>query len=118
MTRVFRGFFWGAVLAVTILALLPGEYLPGAFDWWDKAQHRLAFAVSVILGLLCYLQVTTRIVIGLLLYGAAIERVQSVTNWRYGNGQDWLADDVGVGAACLGWHLWRPTCFKSPISMH
>lgn len=106
MTRVFRGLFWGAVLAVTILALLPGEYLPGAFDWWDKAQHALAFAVLGVLGLIGYSQLITRIVMGLLLYGAFIELAQFATGWRFGDWQDWLADAIGVGAAYLGWFLW------------
>ena len=116
MTRFFRVLFWGAVLVVTILALLPGEYLRGAFDWWDKAQNALAFAVFSTLGVLGYSQVTTRIVMGLLLYGAVIELAQSATSWRFDDWQDWLVDAVGVGAAYLGSLLWRSIYFKSPTS--
>ena len=35
-----------AMVAVTVLALLPIEHLQmPVFDWWDKAQHALAFVV-------------------------------------------------------------------------
>ncbi|PIT72387.1 hypothetical protein B9Z42_12615 [Limnohabitans sp. B9-3] len=35
-----------AILAVTVLALLPIQHLQfPVFDWWDKAQHAFAFVV-------------------------------------------------------------------------
>ena len=35
-----------AMAAVTVLALMPIEHLQmPVFDWWDKAQHALAFVV-------------------------------------------------------------------------
>jgi hypothetical protein len=35
--------WYAAMVAVTVLALLPIEHLQmPVFDWWDKAQHALA----------------------------------------------------------------------------
>lgn len=117
MTRVFRGFFWVGAFTVTTLSLLSSDYLPpSAFDWWDKAQHALAFLVLGGFGLLGYSLATTRVVIGLLLYGAAIEVAQSATGWRYGDWQDWLADAVGCGSAYLGWYLWKLTRSQAKFS--
>ncbi len=41
------------------------------------------------------------VLVGLLIFGAAIEIAQSVTGWRYGDPLDWVADAVGVLAGFL-----------------
>jgi hypothetical protein len=39
--------WYAAMVAVTVLALLPNEHLQmPVFDWWDKAQHALAFVAA------------------------------------------------------------------------
>ena len=44
--RVMRVGWYLAMAAVTLLALMPIEHLQlPVFDWWDKAQHALAFVV-------------------------------------------------------------------------
>ncbi len=97
--------FWGTVVTVTVLSLLPGDYLPPiAFNVWDKAQHALGFLLLSVLGLNSYHNSIVRVVIGLLIYGATIEVVQAATGWRYGDWQDWLANAVGVA---LAYRLWR-----------
>lgn len=41
---VWRVGWYVAMLGVTVLALLPVEHLQQPiFNWWDKAQHALAF---------------------------------------------------------------------------
>jgi len=106
MSRLLRVLFWGAFFSVGVLSLLPVEHLPPvAFDWWDKAQHALAFLVLGELGLLAYSEKPGRIIICLLVYGASIELAQAASGWRYGDWQDWLADAVGVQVAYLVWLL-------------
>lgn len=105
---MIRPAFWLACAVIAVLSLLPDGYLPlGTFDWWDKAQHALAFGVLGILGLLAYASATQRVLSGLLIFGAVIELAQAATGWRYGDWHDWLADVVGVGVAYLGWVLWK-----------
>ena len=104
MSRVFRRLFWVACAAVSVLSLLPGEFLPPvAFNWWDKAQHALAFLMLGGLGLVAYPKTARLVLMGLLFYGAVIELAQAATGWRYGDVQDWFADAVGVAAAYLIW---------------
>jgi VanZ family protein len=108
--RVVRIAFWLALTLLSILFLLPPHYLaPDIFDWWDKLQHALAFGLLTILGLLAYATNKTpfqkqshRIVVAMVLYGALIEVLQSVSGWRYGEFGDWVADVVGV---LLAWAL-------------
>jgi VanZ family protein len=101
--------FWAAVAGVSVGSLTPTTYLPPqAFDIWDKAQHTSAFVLLGGLGLLAFPQRTLRVLTGLLVYGGLIELAQAASGWRYGDWQDWLADAVGVGAAYLGWVLWKP----------
>lgn len=97
--------FWALLLAVTTLSLLPAAYLPPqAFSLWDKAQHALAFAALAVAALLAYPRHPGRVLLGLLLYGGAIELAQATTGWRYGEWSDWLADAVGLAAgAALAW---------------
>ena len=55
MNLLLRFSFCVAFFAVGFFSLLPAEHLPSvAFDWWDKAQHALAFMVLGSLGLLAY----------------------------------------------------------------
>ena len=110
MHLLIRTAFWSACLAVAVLSLLPAEQLPAvAFNWWDKAQHALGFALLGVLGLLGYQQRQLRVVWGLLVYGALIELAQAATGWRYGDWQDWLADALGVVSAWVLLSLWSGT---------
>jgi len=96
--------FWLACTSVAVLSLLPAAYLKhGLFDWWDKAQHALAFAGLGLLGLLAYPSRSGRVIAGLVVFGAAIEITQAATGWRIGELPDLLADAVGLA---VGWLVW------------
>lgn len=99
-----------------IFSLLKGNYVPGPFEWMDKVQHAVAFAGLGASGILGYPEIKTRIVISLLVYGAAIELIQTATGWRYGDWQDWLADAAGVGIALIGCVLWKSSTRLGSIS--
>lgn len=86
-----------AMVAVTTLALLPVEHLQlPVFDWWDKAQHALAFAVLTGWALLLWPQWAGRVVLGMLAFGAGIELAQWAVGWRFAEWADLAADAVGV----------------------
>ena len=52
-----------AMVAVTVLALMPIEHLQlPVFSWWDKAQHTLAFAVLTAWALLLWPLAVLRVV--------------------------------------------------------
>lgn len=110
INRIVQLLFWVAVAIVAVLSLLPGDYLPPvAFSVWDKAQHALGFLLLGVLGLNAYPNNIVRVVMGLLIYGAAIELAQAATGWRYGDWQDWLANAVGVTLAYGLWHTAKLT---------
>ena len=89
--------FWISCLVFGFLCIIPTIYLPsGLFDWWDKAQHVLAFFCLSGLGILGYPKSITKVSLGLLMYGGLIEIIQSLTGWRSGDLADWLADDIGI----------------------
>ena len=104
-----RRTFWCAVAAVLVLTLVPGHYLPqkGPFNFWDKAQHALAFGGLTALGLWVWRTGPQRahLLIGLVALGGAIEVAQHLTGWRQGQWADWGADSLGVGLISLTWHL-------------
>ena len=108
--RVLAGAFWALLLAVATLSLMPPAFLPAqAFSLWDKAQHALAFAALATCGIAAYPRHRARMLLGLLLYGGAIELAQAATGWRYGEWNDWLADALGLAAgAALAGFLRRP----------
>jgi VanZ family protein len=97
MNHFLRILFWSAFFSVGVLSLLPAEQLPPmVFGWWDKAQHAIAFGVLMLLAFIAYPMYFWRMFIGLILYGAIIEIIQSSTDWRHGDVMDALADAVGV----------------------
>ena len=109
--------FWLLLAAVTVLSLLPVQYLPPqAFSLWDKAEHALAFLGLGLLGLLAYPARPLRLALVLLAFGGAIELVQAATGWRQGEWADLLADAVGLGAGLvlgLAMRRWLATrCYR------
>jgi VanZ family protein len=103
--------FWIVMLVMTILFLVPQQFVSSPiFDWWDKAQHTLAFGVLMLLGFLAYPRAFWKLAIALILYGVAIEVIQSLTGWRSGEVLDAVADRVGIvlsGVLIQGHGFWR-----------
>ncbi|MSP86542.1 MAG: hypothetical protein EXR42_03965 [Methylotenera sp.] len=67
------------------------------FQFWDKAQHTLAFAILAIVGGLAFPQKVNLVVVGLIMHGALIEILQStLTTTRFGDPLDWATDSIGV----------------------
>lgn len=98
-----------AMSVVTALALLPPAHLQlSVFDWWDKAQHALAFAVLTVGALWLWPSAVWRVVPGMLAYGAGIELAQWLVGWRSAEWADWAADAVGVALAWLWMRVCRP----------
>lgn len=97
ITRFFKPMFWLLTIAVAVLSLLPADQLPPqTLNIWDKAQHALGFAALTVSGMLAYPNRQRALVLGLLIFGAAIECAQASTTWRQGDVLDWLADAVGI----------------------
>lgn len=96
-----QAFFLGLAL-VTILSLIPSASVPQALQFWDKAQHSLAYVALSITGSLAFPQRIKLVLAGLLAHGAAIEIMQStLTATRFGDVFDWLADSIGILAGIV-----------------
>jgi VanZ family protein len=96
---ILKLLFWICFVGLNALALSPAPYLPPLeiFNWWDKAQHAIGFGTLTVLAVLAYPQVSKyRVAVLLCLQGVAIEVLQYVGGYRYGDWQDALADAVGV----------------------
>lgn len=79
------------------MALIPSADAPNPFNLLDKTQHALAFVVLTFTGSFSYQQKIKVIYIGLVLYGATIEILQStLTTTRVGEASDFLADSIGI----------------------
>lgn len=102
----WRVAFWLLVAVCSVMSLLPGEQIPSTLVFWDKAQHALGFAALAVLGLLAYPLAASRVMLGLLLFGVAIECAQAMTGWRQGDWMDALADAVGIAAGAGALAVW------------
>ncbi len=97
LLRYMPQLFFTGVALVTLFALIPGTAVPAAVQFWDKAQHSIAFAALAITGSLAFPHKVRTVCIGLLTHGAVIEIVQAaLTATRFGDVEDWLADGIGV----------------------
>ncbi|MFN9749199.1 MAG: VanZ family protein [Burkholderiales bacterium] len=100
--------FWGACLGILTATLLPTSQLPPlVFSVSDKLQHAAAFALLYCLGQTLYAKQRLKLVLGLLLFGAAIELAQSAIGWRTGDWYDWLADATGLALAAWVAIVWN-----------
>ncbi|MES0151329.1 hypothetical protein NKJ95_29705 [Mesorhizobium sp. M0012] len=96
--------FFGTLIAVLVLALLPVHRLKEfGFDigfHYDKLNHGIAFAALMIVGSLGWPERKMSLIISLALAGAAIEVLQGTTLiGRDLDGLDWAADCVGIACA-------------------
>ncbi len=119
--RFLKVLFWISFVAINILALSPAPYLPPLeiFNWWDKAQHAIAFATLAVMAVLAYPEaLKRRIAFLLIVQGVLIEVLQYFSGYRYGDWQDALADGVGVwlGMGLVAW-LMRLQWFKRMSSI-
>ena len=95
---ILKFLFWTSFVVINVLALSPAPFLPPEiFDWWDKAQHAIAFCALAVLAVFAYPDVSKlRIALLLISQGVVIEVLQYFSGYRYGDWQDALADGVGV----------------------
>jgi len=106
--------FWLVMIVVSALSLSPLELLTvPIFDWWDKAQHALAFLVLTCLGLLAYPRLGWRMAASMLAFGITIEFMQYFTGYRYAELSDFLADLVGVTLGFLTMKFAENKWFKT-----
>lgn len=106
--------FWLVLIVITALSLSPVEMLTAPiFDWWDKAQHALAFLVLTCLGFFAYASAGWRMVVGMLAFGITIEFMQYFTGYRFAELSDFLADSVGVTLGTFAMWLAEKWLFKS-----
>ena len=98
LPRLARLAFWIAALFAFVMATLP--HPPQLVEVTDKWQHMLAFAVLTALASLGWPRLHWwRLLIGLSLFGAAIEVVQAIPALhRDSDVMDWVAD---TGAALV-----------------
>lgn len=92
------------IVFTSAMAFVPIADIPNVFNLWDKVQHALAFATLTIAGTLAYPKHAKLVYAGLMLYGLAIEVIQSnFTTTRFGEVSDLLADVIGIAA---GWAIY------------
>ena len=86
----------------TIMALIPVAEVPDVFNFWDKAQHTFAFVVLAIMVGFAFPNKIKMMGIGLLLYGASIELMQTFfTVTRVGEVSDFAADCLGISIGLI-----------------
>jgi VanZ family protein len=105
--RPLRLLFTAALAAVLVLSLWPLPEPSPLGTGWDKADHVAAFVALGLLGLPSWPAHRSRVLAGLLAYGALIELLQGFTVHRHGDWRDLVADAIGVGIAALVFARWQ-----------
>ena len=98
LKQIFKAFLLFSLIVFTVLFLIPTEALPeqSVFKWWDKAQHIIVFMSLSLVAFFAYPQNFLKQSAYLMVYGAIIEVLQYLTNWRQEDFFDWIADVTGI----------------------
>jgi len=88
------------ILVLGVLAPMPGGET-GVLSTHDKFTHEIVYAGLAVVGLLAGFR-PVGLSLGLLMHGAAVELLQSLTLFRTGDWFDLLADASGVAVIMLG----------------
>lgn len=97
----WRGIALLLLAAVAVLSLVPSPPRPPDILAWDKAQHTLAYLVLGWWCSQCWPASRWRVALGLVLFGAALEALQSLSPVRQTEWLDMAANTVGVAAGAL-----------------
>jgi len=102
---LFRVAFWTACALAFAMSVVPN---PPDVHVWDKLQHAFAFLVLAALGHLAYPRTRKRwLLVGLMLFGAAIEIAQSLPFvQRDSDPLDWVADTLAALSVLVVVALW------------
>jgi len=91
-------FFWLAIVAVTLLSLLPINVPQELVSGQDKILHSIAYGALYFLAICAYGYRFSiwRTGVVLVLFGLLMEIAQSMTAYRYGDPLDLLANTSGI----------------------
>ena len=97
---VLRWSFGLGVCVVSVLSLIPQEYLRDVVDVWDKLAHFACYAALALCGSLAYSEPRQLrwVSIGLVSLGGSLEIAQGFTVYRQASLEDTLANTLGVAA--------------------
>lgn len=105
-----------AVIAITVLALMPAHEVPITFGW-DKLDHWVAFFTLSFLANHAFPRLSFRyIALALVGYGIGIEVAQYFTPDRDADVMDVVADSIGIiiyGLILLGFCAYRRACLRA-----
>ena len=91
--------FYGTGALVAALSLVPSASLPPT-SIGDKVEHVIAYGVLGLLGAAGSTRGVTRVILGLVAFGIAIELLQTFSPGRSPDLLDVVADIVGSGLGC------------------
>jgi VanZ family protein len=97
--RLFRIAFYAAGALVAAASLVPSATLPPA-SIGDKVEHMIAYAVLGLLGAASSERGIMRLILGLAVFGLAIELLQSFSPGRSPDLLDLAADIAGAVVGC------------------
>ena len=106
--QAIRALFWLALIAITILALIPGPSMPPVLLGADKLKHIAAFTALAGLARLGWPRLRLWLLAFILLgHGAFIEIVQgSPVLGREMSWADLVADGIGISLGLAAVSLW------------
>ncbi|MBI1404598.1 MAG: VanZ family protein [Caulobacter sp.] len=86
-----------ACALIAWLSLAPGEDLPQALTFWDKAEHATAYLGLTLVGAWAFPERLRRLALGLFLAGVGVEILQAIMGLgRQGDPVDAVANSVGI----------------------